>query len=691
MAVAPAILRPTLLFFSAFFVVFRLVNSISEAEALVNFKASLSDNPALKDWVVNSVPCKEGEEWYGVICDGGLISGIRLEGIGLSGKIDVNPLLELKRLRTFSIMSNSFSGTIPEINRIGFLRALYLSGNQFSGEIPSGFFQKMRSLKKLCLNDNNFTGQIPSQIPQLLELRLENNQFSGNLPNLSKTLLMEFNVSNNKLEGQIPTSLSKFSESSFSGNPGLCGEKLNKPCQNSVEPPKPMENTEQEQNKDGAAASDPNSSSKSSNSLKILAIVVASIVVLLTIIALLYVRSRQKKKDKGILGSVRSENNDNEELSAPVQVHVAAAEKKEETIMSRKSSRNGSGRRDKGGGCNGGVGELVMMNSERGVFGMLDLMKAAAEVLSNGGFGSSYKAVMADGVSVVVKRMREMNVLSKDGFEAEMRKIGSLRHRNILTPLAYHYRKDEKFLVSEYVPNGSLQFLLHGDHGPSHTELDWPTALKIVRGIVEGMVYLHRQVASSVLPHGNLKSSNILLGPNYEPMLVDFGLCSLINPANLSQALFAYKTPEAIQKGQVSPKSDVYCLGVITLEILSGKFPSQYLNNSSGGIDVVQWANSAISEGRILEMLDPQLASSKNSIGQMERLLYIGVACTASNPEQRPDMSEVLRRIDEIQNEDSQESTSKDQDECSQRSFGSSSVGSQPGHRQTDSGDFAIS
>lgn len=162
------------------------------------------------------------------------------------------------------------------------------------------------------------------------------------------------------------------------------------------------------------------------------------------------------------------------------------------------------------------------------------------------------------------------------------------------------------------------------------------------------MQYLHKKLSASDLPHGNLKSSNVLLGPDYEPLLMDYGFIHLVNPSNFVNTLFAYRAPEASQHNQISPRCDVYCLGVVILEIITGKYPSQYLSNGKGGTDLVQWVASAVSEGRELELLDPEIASKRNSLDNIKQLVYIGAACTESNPQKRLDMMEATRRIKEI-------------------------------------------
>ncbi|KAK0596604.1 hypothetical protein LWI29_017277 [Acer saccharum] len=641
------LLRPILLFSTTVLITFPCSFSIPDSEALLNLKNSFVDDAdELQSWEPSSAPCKNGEQenhWAGVLCYNGLVTGLRLPNMGLSGKIDVNALVEMPGLRTISIMNNSFSGIIPDFNRLGALKAIYISGNQFSGEIPPDYFVKMESLKKVWLSDNNFTGKIPSslgQLPHLIELHVENNQFSGTIPSFDKPTLMSLDLSNNQLEGEIPESLMKFNASSFSGNPGLCGENLGVECKQ----------VDQESTPPPIVANDSNnnvesSSGKRDDSKKILAAVITLSVLLLSIAIVLILRCRRRKKTFDVLEKETVE-------AVEVQVTSVASNRKEIIELNRKvgSSRKGANRsvRVKGGGGSMAA-DLVIVNEKNGVFGMHDLMKAAAEVLGNGGLGSSYKAVMADGVSVVVKRMREMNTMERDGFDAEIRKLVSLKHINILGPLGYHYRKDEKLFVYEYIPNGSLLYLLHGDRGPSHVELNWSARLKIVQGIARGIGYLHTELASLDLPHGDLKSSNILLGPENEPLITEYGFKPLINNASQSQALFAYRVPEAQQTGKVSPKCDVYCLGIVILEILTGKFPSQYLSNSKGGIDVVQWVPSALSEGRLIELLDPEIASSRNSLGEMEQLLHIGIACTETNPEVRLDMSEAVRRILEIQ------------------------------------------
>ncbi|XP_052198439.1 pollen receptor-like kinase 3 [Diospyros lotus] len=616
------------------------------AEALLKFKQSLSNTKRLDSWVPNTPPCKAKEQWAGLVCNAGVVTGLRLAEMGLSGNIDVDALLQLDTLRTITLANNSFSGPIPPFNRIGPLKALYLSFNSFSGEIPSDFFSKMGSLKKLGLSGNKFSGKIPQSLTQvgtLMELRLEHNEFSGPIPPLEQKSLAKLDLSNNMLEGEIPLIMQRFGPSPFQGNEGLCGKPLDKECDDQLEAP------QDESSSSGAgepSAADDNNH-KSSSSLKGWVIIgLIALLVAVTVIS----RSRQKE-DK--FDKLQKENLDDQVVQVRVpssNVRKSMQQQESSVAATARNQLKGAGSTRKAAGTKGGgMGDLVVVNDERGVFGLADLMKAAAEVLGNGGLGSAYKAVMGNGVSVVVKRMRDMNKISKDEFDTEMRRLGGLRHPNILSPLAYHYRKDEKLLVSEYVSKGSLLYLLHGDRGISHAELNWSTRLKIIKGVANGMSFLHSEFASYQVPHGNLKSSNILLDSTYEPLLSDYAFYPLINNTQAVQALFASKSPETILYQQLTPKSDVYCLGIVILEIITGKFPSQYLSNQKGGTDVVQWVRSAVSEKRERELIDPEIASAKNSLPDVEKLLQIAAACTESNIDERIDMNEAIRRIEDIQ------------------------------------------
>ncbi|XP_042485979.1 pollen receptor-like kinase 3 [Macadamia integrifolia] len=613
-----------------------MVFSMPDADALLKLKESFQNADGLDSWSSGSTPCSEENPWTGVVCVKGIITGLRLGRMGLSGKIDIDALSEIPGIRSLSFLNNDFTGPIPEFNRLGALKAIFLSGNRFSGDIPSDFFSTMGSLKKIWLSQNAFTGEIPSSlasVPHPIEIHLEDNRFSGKIPPIEQTSLKSFNASNNRLEGEIPESLSKFDESCFAGNNDLCGTQVGKVC---GAQPKPAATDNATPATTEEAPKVPHSSS--GNNVAVAVGTLAVVILLLVVAAIVVGRRREEEFD--VLGR--------ENLDEAVELHVASSGSSRKAMGSGRKASVSSRRGSQNGKGGNGMGDLVVVNNTKGVFGLPDLMKAAAEVLGNGGLGSSYKAVMANGVAVVVKRMRDINRLGKDGFDQEIKRLGRLRHPNILTPLAYHFRKDEKLLVYEYIPKGSLLYLLHGDRGPCHAELDWPARLKIVQGIARGMGYLHSQLGSLELPHGNLKSSNVLLGQDYQPLLADYGYCSLVSPTQAAQAMFAYKTPESLQYRLVSTKCDVYCLGIIILEILTGKFPSQYLNHGKGGTDVVQWVQTAMLEKRETELFDPEIAGSRNSLGEMERLLHIGAACTEQSPEQRLDMKEAIRRIEEI-------------------------------------------
>lgn len=376
--------------------------------------------------------------------------------MSLAGKIDIDSLLEIRGLRTISFMNNNFSGPIPPFNKLGALKSLLLTGNDFSGEIPKDFFSHLNSLKKVWLNDNKFTGNIPESLGKLtplIELHLENNQFTGPIPELQKTL-KSLDLSNNKLEGQIPERLSSYNASAFAGNDDLCGKPLDKVCTKVMSTTPKDDNASVDRNVDDG--------SKSSNTSQIVMGVVIVAVVLSAMV--MFVGSR-RRREREFSQLTKAEYADEQVVEVRVPSTNRSGGSRSNSMQGQPPARKNSESR-KGSHHSGknGMTDLIVVNDEKGTFGLPDLMKAAAEVLGNGGLGSAYKAVMSNGLSVVVKRMREMNKLARDGFDTAMRRFGRIRHANILTPLAYHYRREEKLLVSEYVPKGSLLYALHGTY-----------------------------------------------------------------------------------------------------------------------------------------------------------------------------------------------------------------------------------
>nr|CAB3467359.1 unnamed protein product [Digitaria exilis] len=618
------------------------------SEALIQLKKSFTNSSSLSSWLItdgdnNKSPCSPGSHvWHGVVCSSGEVTGLRLSDLELGGTIDVNALSSFPRLRSVSFAGNNFTGPLPAFHQLKALKSMYLSNNHFSGAIPDDFFGNLSHLKKLWLNNNNLNGTIPASITQatsLLELHLDRNAFSGELPPSPPPALKSLNVSANDLEGVVPESFRKFDASRFEGNEFLCFVPTHlKPCK-------------REQTVD----------TSSKRAVMVLSTLLVSAVVL---VIFLRVCAGGKSTSSSRVRSLGGD--DMERLDEKPPVHMA----KQTSAPEKKRSASWLGRRAGSslGGLGGhrraasaakvddlssrNAGDLVMVNESKGTFGLTDLMKAAAEVIAGGGgggVGSAYKAVMASGVAVVVKRARDMNrVTTKDAFGDVMKRLGSTRHANLLPPLAYHYRTDEKLIVYEYIPKGSLLYVLHGDRGMDYAALDWPMRLKVAAGVARGAAYLHVELGNHEVPHGNLKSANVLLAPDFEPLLVDFGYSGVINH-HTSQSMFACRAPECVAGHTVSAKADVYCLGVVLLELLTGKFPAQYLHNGKGGTDLVMWATSAMAEGFERDLFDPAImVASKYALPDMARLMKVAVDCVEADPGKRPEMREAAARVEEV-------------------------------------------
>ncbi|RWR91552.1 pollen receptor-like protein kinase 1 [Cinnamomum micranthum f. kanehirae] len=597
------------------------VSGASETTELLKLKGSLGNTGELHGWALDSIPCHVNKStWKGVICENGAVFGLRLENMSLTGHVDMDALIGLPGLRMVSFQNNSLQGSIlDQLGKLGPLRLVFLSDNQFSGVIPANAFEGKGSLRRVHLSRNKFSGPIPvslTGLSKLVELKLDGNQFTGEIPDFPQQDL-QLDVSNNELEGPIPADLSKMNSGCFAGNKNLCGAPLKIICKPDPDP------------------------HKISIPLLIVLILVGVAVALAVIGGIFFLISRRRRK-KPL-------------LSIPPANQKKAGRYNKDLVDKPEGEAAGG---EKGTAKDQDPGKLVFVKEDREQFELNDLLRASAEVLGNGSFGPSYKALLLSGSAMVVKRLKEMNGVGREEFHHHMRRLGRLRHPNLLPLVAYYYRKEEKLLVSDYVANGSLAQQLHGNRSLNRRKLDWQVRLKIVKGVANGLAYLYNEFPNQILPHGHLKSSNVLLDASFEPLLVDYALAPVINKEHAIQHMVAYKSPEYTEHSRVARKSDVWSLGILILEMLTGKLPSSNHRQGKGGGssssssgDLATWVNSVVREEWTGEVFDSEIEAT----GMALKLLQIGLGCCERDVQKRWNLREVMERIEELRGKDSED------------------------------------
>ncbi|KAF0889873.1 hypothetical protein E2562_033849 [Oryza meyeriana var. granulata] len=508
-------------------------------------------------------------------------------------------------LAVLDLSHNSLDGPIPEsLAGLEKLQVVDLAGNKLNGTIPEKL-GSVAELKTLDLSGNALTGEIPAS-----------------LSNLTATL-QAFNVSNNNLSGEVPVSLAlKFGPSAFAGNIQLCGYSASVPCPASPSPA-PSAPASPAQQSTGAR--------RRKFTTKELALIIAGIVVgilLLLALCCLLLCFLTKRSGSG------------------KQTTSSKAASGAGTAAGGRGEKPGSGAAEVESGGEVG-GKLVHFDGPM-AFTADDLLCATAEIMGKSTYGTVYKATLEDGSLVAVKRLREKITKGHKDFEAEAAVLGKIRHPNLLPLRAYYLGpKGEKLLVLDFMPNGSLSQFLHA-RAPN-TPIDWETRMTIAKGTARGLAFLHDDMS---IVHGNLTASNFLLDDHHNPKIADFGLSRLMTAAANSNVLAAagalgYRAPELSKLKKASAKTDVYSLGVIILELLTGKSPAETTN----GMDLPQWVASIVKEEWTSEVFDLELMRDGDTGPAADELvdtLKLALHCVDQSPSVRPDARQVLRQLEQI-------------------------------------------
>ncbi|GAA0166973.1 hypothetical protein LIER_22011 [Lithospermum erythrorhizon] len=505
--------------------------------------------------------------------------------------------------------------TQPTFNHNGSMIFLDLSHNQLAGSIPKEL-GVMYYLSILNLGHNDLSGGIPQELNGLKNvaiLDLSYNRLNGSIPQslTGLTLLGDIDLSNNNLSGLIPESapFDTFNASRFLNNSGLCGYPLTE-C-----PSGPNRSEKQHGNSHRRQASLAGSVA--------MGLLFSLFCIFGLIIVAIETKKRRKKKEAALEAYIEGNSNSNWKLTSAreaLSINLSTFDKPLRKLT----------------------------------FG--DLLEATNNfhndsLIGSGGFGDVYKAQLKDGSVVAIKKLIQVSGQGDREFTAEMETIGKVKHRNLVPLLGYCKVGEERLLVYEYMKYGSLEDVLH-DRKKLGIRLNWSARRKIAIGAARGLAFLHHNCIPHII-HRDMKSSNVLLDENFEARVSDFGMARHMSAmdTHLSVSTLAgtpgYVPPEYYQSFRCSTKGDVYSYGVVLLELLTGRRPTD--SADFGDNNIVGWVKQH-AKLKITDVFDPELTKDDPNL-EMELLQHLKVAsqCLDDRPWKRPTMIQVMAMFKEIQ------------------------------------------
>ena len=277
-----------------------------------------------------------------------------------------------------------------------------------------------------------------------------------------------------------------------------------------------------------------------------------------------------------------------------------------------------------------------------------------------GSFGSVYKGKLEDGRDVAIKRgdttTKKKKFREKEiAFDSELALLSRLHHKHLVKLIGFCEENDERILVYEYMSNGSLHDHLHDKNNvekSSSTLNSWKMRIKIALDAARGIEYIHNYAVPPII-HRDIKSSNILLDSNWNARVSDFGL-SLIWPETEQDLMstkavgtVGYIDPEYYVLNLLTTKSDVYGLGVVLLELLTGKRAVFKAEEKFGPVGVVEYAGPRIAAGDLLSVLDYRVGQPEvNEVESLKLMAYTAMHCVNREGKERPDMTEIVASLE---------------------------------------------